>query len=83
MLNKSSKAPHFANVFLVVVLASSLMSTSYIKNSMAVLQEDEETAYLKFASQAVKLSGNSTAGTTMIQLPEAAKGPPIPAKKDI
>ncbi|MGA9169325.1 MAG: hypothetical protein WBZ20_04175 [Nitrososphaeraceae archaeon] len=81
MLNKSSKVLQFANVFLVVVLASSLMSTSYIKNSKAVVQEDEEPAYLKFASQAVKLSGNSTAGTTIFQLPEAAKGPPIPAKK--
>ena len=81
MLNKSSKVLQFANVFLVVVLASSLMSTSYIKNSKAVVQEDEEPAYLKFASQAVKLSGNSTAGTTIIQLPEGAKGPPIPAKK--
>jgi hypothetical protein len=48
MLNKSSKVLQFANVFLVVVLASSLMSTSYIKNSKAVVQEDEETASLMF-----------------------------------
>lgn len=82
MLNKSSKVLQFASIFLVVVLATSLMSASYTKNSKALVQEDEETAYLKFASQAVKQADNSstsTAGAT-IQLPEAAKGPPIPTK---
>ena len=42
--------------------------------------ENEETAYLKFASQAVKQSNNSSTLNATIQLPEAAKGPPIPAK---
>ena len=42
--------------------------------------EDEETAYIKFASQAVKQSDNSSTVNATIQLPEAAKGPPIPAK---
>jgi len=43
--------------------------------------EDEETAYIKFASQAVKQSDNSsTVSSATIQLPESAKGPPIPAK---
>jgi glyoxylase-like metal-dependent hydrolase (beta-lactamase superfamily II) len=85
MLNKaSSEVLHFASIFLAVLLATSLTSTSFIKNSKALVQEDEETAYLKFASQAVKQSGSNNssattaAGTT--QLPEAAKGPPIPAK---
>src|SRR5215217_2041347 len=81
MLNKSSKVLlQFASIFLVVVLATFIMS-AYIQSSKALVQEDEEAAYLKFASQAVKQSSNSsaTAGAN-IQLPEAAKGPPIPAK---
>jgi glyoxylase-like metal-dependent hydrolase (beta-lactamase superfamily II) len=41
--------------------------------------ENEETAYIKFTSQTVKQSDNSTVSAT-IQLPEATKGPPIPAK---
>jgi glyoxylase-like metal-dependent hydrolase (beta-lactamase superfamily II) len=39
--------------------------------------EDEETAYLKFASQTIKESNNNS---STVQIPEAAKGPPIPAK---
>ena len=43
--------------------------------------EDEETAYVKFVSQAVKQSDNSSSTiSATIQLPESAKGPPIPAK---
>jgi glyoxylase-like metal-dependent hydrolase (beta-lactamase superfamily II) len=42
--------------------------------------EDEETTYLKFVSQAVKQSDNSSTVSTTIQLPETTKGPPIPAK---
>jgi glyoxylase-like metal-dependent hydrolase (beta-lactamase superfamily II) len=42
--------------------------------------EDEETAYIKFASQAVKQSDNSSTVNATTQLPEAAQGPPIPAK---
>ena len=82
MLNKSSKILlQFASIFLLVLLATSFTSISYIKNSKALVQEDEETAYLKFASQAVKQSGNSSVTTdATTQLPEAAKGPPIPAK---
>ena len=51
-----------------------------IQSSNVLVQEDEETAYLKFASQAVKQSSNSSATAATTQLPEAAKGPPIPAK---
>jgi glyoxylase-like metal-dependent hydrolase (beta-lactamase superfamily II) len=80
MLNKSNKAlVQFASIFLVVVLATSIMS-AYIQSSKALVQEDEETTYLKFASQAVKQSGNSSATAATTQLPEAAKGPPIPTK---
>ena len=53
---------------------------SGIQSSNALFQEDEETAYLKFASQAIKQSSNSSAIGANIQLPETAKGPPIPAK---
>jgi glyoxylase-like metal-dependent hydrolase (beta-lactamase superfamily II) len=42
--------------------------------------EDEDPAYVKFVSQAVKQSDNSSTVSATIQLPEAAKGPPIPAK---
>jgi glyoxylase-like metal-dependent hydrolase (beta-lactamase superfamily II) len=43
--------------------------------------EDEDPAYVKFVSQAVKQSDNSSSTVSAtIQLPEAAKGPPIPAK---
>jgi glyoxylase-like metal-dependent hydrolase (beta-lactamase superfamily II) len=53
---------------------------SGIQSSNALFQEDEETAYLKFASQAIKQSSNSSATGATIQIPEAARGPPIPAK---
>jgi hypothetical protein len=53
---------------------------SGIQSSGALFQEDEETAYLKFASQTVKQFSNNSATAANIQLPEAAKGPPIPAK---
>ena len=80
MLNKSSKVLlQLASIFLVVVLATSIMS-AYIQSSKALVQVDEETAYLKFASQAVNQSGNNSATTATTQLPEAAKGPSIPTK---
>ncbi len=42
---------------------------------------DEETAYLKFATQTIKESNSSkNATTSTIQIPEAAKMPPILAK---
>jgi glyoxylase-like metal-dependent hydrolase (beta-lactamase superfamily II) len=71
---------------LVILFVSSF---STINNSMLPIRavaaevennEDEETAYIKFASQAVKQSDNSSTVNATIQLPEAAKGPPIPAK---
>jgi glyoxylase-like metal-dependent hydrolase (beta-lactamase superfamily II) len=71
---------------LVILFVSSF---STINNSILPIRavaaevennEDEKTAYLKFASQAVKQSDNSSTVSATIQLPEAAKGPPIPAK---
>jgi glyoxylase-like metal-dependent hydrolase (beta-lactamase superfamily II) len=47
-------------------------------------EENEETAYLKFVSQTLKESNNSNSNknstTSTIQIPDAAKGPVIPAK---
>ncbi|MFL6460187.1 MAG: hypothetical protein ACJ71J_04460 [Nitrososphaeraceae archaeon] len=72
---------------ILVILFISSFST--INNSILPIRavaaevennEDEETAYLKFVSQAVKQSDNSSTVSATIQLPEAAKGPPIPAK---
>jgi glyoxylase-like metal-dependent hydrolase (beta-lactamase superfamily II) len=49
--------------------------------SSNTLFQDEETAYLKFVSQAIKQSSNSSATVSAtIQLPEGTKGPPIPTK---
>jgi glyoxylase-like metal-dependent hydrolase (beta-lactamase superfamily II) len=71
---------------LVILFVSSF---STINNSILPIRavaaevennEDEKKAYIKFASQAVKQSYNSSTVNATIQLPEAAKGPPIPAK---
>lgn len=84
MLNKSSKVLQSGSIFLVILLATSLLST-YIQNSKALVQENEETAYLKFVSQTVNGSNSSSSTnknttTSIVQIPEAAKGPTIPAK---
>jgi glyoxylase-like metal-dependent hydrolase (beta-lactamase superfamily II) len=84
MLNKSSKVLQSGSIFLVILLATSLLST-YSQNSKALVQENEETPYLKFVSQTVKGSNSSSSTnknttTSTVQIPEAAKGPTIPAK---
>jgi glyoxylase-like metal-dependent hydrolase (beta-lactamase superfamily II) len=84
MLNKSSKVLQSGSIFLVILLATSLLST-YSQNSKALVQENEETAYLKFVSQTVNGSNSSSSTnknstTSAVQIPEAAKGPTIPAK---
>lgn len=72
-----------------VILFVSLFST--INNSILPISnspvaaemennEDEEIPYFKFASQIVRQSDNSSTVNTTTQLPEAAKGPPIPTK---
>src|SRR6476659_4697898 len=89
MLNKSSpnsKALRSGSEFLMILLATSavLIPLGLNRNHTAIAQQqqqDEETAYLKFAAQTIKQSNggkNSTTSTT--QIPEAAKGPPIPEK---
>ncbi|HEU4823990.1 MAG TPA: MBL fold metallo-hydrolase [Nitrososphaeraceae archaeon] len=71
---------------LVILFVSSF---STINNSILPIRavaaevqnnEDEESIYIKFVSQAIKQSDNSSTVNATIQLPEAAKGPPIPAK---
>ena len=84
MINKSSKVLQSGSIFLVILLATSLLST-YSQNSKALVQENEETAYLKFVSQTVNGSNSSSSTnknstTSTVQIPEAAKGPTIPAK---
>lgn len=84
MLNKSSKVLQSGSIFLVILLATSLLSTDS-QNSKALVQENEETPYLKFVSQTVNGSNSSSSTnknttTSIVQIPEAAKGPTIPAK---
>lgn len=84
MLNKSSKVLQSGSIFLVILLATSLLSTDS-QNSKALVQENEETPYLKFVSQTVNGSNSSSSTnknttTSTVQIPEAAKGPTIPAK---
>ena len=77
MLNGSlnKKILQFGSIFSLVILVTSLISTSYIQNSKALVQENEESAYLKFVTQTVNDSTNSS---FTVQIPERAKGPPIP-----
>jgi glyoxylase-like metal-dependent hydrolase (beta-lactamase superfamily II) len=84
MLNKSRKVLQSGSIFLVILLATSLLST-YSQNSKALVQENEETAYLKFVSQTINGSNSSSSTnknstTSIVQIPEAAKGPKIPTK---
>src|SRR5215469_4252948 len=80
MLIKSIKV--LTSEWLAILLVTSLRSTSYILKSKALTQEDEESGYLKYASQLIKDSNNSSTSknATTIPIPQAAKGPPIPAK---
>ena len=88
MLNKSSpnsKALRSGAEFLMILLATSavLIPLGLNRNQTAIAQQqqDEETAYLKFAAQTIKQSSSvNNATTSTTQIPEAAKGPPIPAK---
>jgi glyoxylase-like metal-dependent hydrolase (beta-lactamase superfamily II) len=87
MLNKSSlngKVLQSGSVFSVILLATSLLSTSNIQNSKALIQEDhEDYGYLKLAAYAVKQAyaakQNNTVNSTT-RIPAIAMGPQIPAK---
>ncbi|MFZ0896822.1 MAG: hypothetical protein WAZ77_20160 [Candidatus Nitrosopolaris sp.] len=59
MINKSSlhsKVLQSGTIFSLILLATSLLSTSYIQNSKALVQEDDQEDYgcLKIASYVVK-----------------------------
>src|SRR6266496_6838177 len=87
MLNESSlnrKGLQSGSIFALILLTTSLLSTSYVQNSKALVQEDhEDYGYLKFASYAVKQAyaakQNSTVNST-IHIPAIAMGPQIPTK---
>jgi glyoxylase-like metal-dependent hydrolase (beta-lactamase superfamily II) len=79
-LNK--KVLQSVSLISLILLVTSLLSASYIQNSKALPQEDEETAYLKLVTQTVNDSNNSgkNSSSAPVQIPEGAKGPPIPPK---
>jgi glyoxylase-like metal-dependent hydrolase (beta-lactamase superfamily II) len=77
-----------SGTILLILFMSSTINNSILPMSIqtpkalaaAEDKEDEETAYLKFVSQTVNKSNNSKNSTTTVQIPDAAKGPAIPAK---
>ena len=76
-----------SGTILLILFISSTINSSILPMSIqtpkalaAEDKEDEETAYLKFVSQTVNKSNNSKNSTTTVQIPDAAKGPAIPAK---
>ena len=88
MIHGTKKLLKISGTILLILFVSSTTINSSIlpiriqtPNALAAEgKKDEETAYSKFASQAVKQSDNSSTVNATIQLPEATKGPPIPAK---
>ena len=88
MLNRSSlnsKVLQSGTIFSLILLATSLLSTSYIQNTKALVQEadHEDYGYLKFASYVVKQAYAAKQNTTVnstIHIPAIAMGPQIPAK---
>ena len=87
MIHKTKKLLMISGIILVILFISSTINNSILPMSIqtpkalaAEDKEDEETAYLKFVSQTVNKSNNSNNSTTIVQIPDAAKGPAIPAK---
>ena len=89
MIHKTKKLLVVSGTILVILFISSTINSSILlmpiqtpKALAAEDKEDEETAYLKFVSQTVNKSNNSKSSTTTttVQIPDAAKGPAIPAK---
>ena len=89
MIHKTKKLLVVSGTILVILFISSTINNSILPMSIQTLKalaaedkEDEETAYLKFVSQTVNKSNNSKNSTitTIVQIPDAAKGPAIPAK---
>ena len=87
MIYGTKKLLIISGTILVILFVSSTTINSSIlpmriqtpKALAAEDKEDEETAYLKFVSQTVNKSNNSK-NSTIVQIPNAAKGPAIPAK---
>src|SRR5215212_8735122 len=86
MTHKTKKLLMISGTILVILFISSTINNSIFPMSIqtpkvlaAEDKEDEETAYLKFVSQTVNKSNNSK-NSTIVQIPDAAKGAAIPAK---
>jgi glyoxylase-like metal-dependent hydrolase (beta-lactamase superfamily II) len=86
MIHKTKKLLMVSGTILVILFILSTINNSILPMSIqtpkalaAEYKEDEETAYLKFVSQTINKSNNSKNSTT-VQIPDAAKGPAIPAK---
>jgi glyoxylase-like metal-dependent hydrolase (beta-lactamase superfamily II) len=87
MIHGTKKLLMISGTILLILFVSSTINISILpmqiqtpKSLAAEDKEDEETAYLKFVSQTVKESNNSSKNPTTVQIPDAAKGPAIPAK---
>ena len=87
MIHGTKKLLMISGTILLILFISSTINSSILPMSIqtpkalaAEDKEDEETAYLKFVSQTVNKSNNSNNSTTIVQIPDAAKGPAIPAK---
>ena len=87
MIHGTKKLLMISGTILLILFVSSTINSSILpmqiqtpKSLAAEDKEDEETAYLKFVSQIVKESNNSSKNPTTVQITDAAKGPAIPAK---
>ena len=88
MIHKTKKLLMVSGTILLILFMSSTINSSILPMSIqtpkalaaAEDKEDEETAYLEFVSQTVNKSNKSKNSTTTVQIPDAAKGPAIPAK---
>jgi glyoxylase-like metal-dependent hydrolase (beta-lactamase superfamily II) len=87
MIHGTKKLLMISGTILLILFVSSTINSSILpmqiqtpKSLAAEDKEDEETAYLKFVSQTVKESNKSSKNPTTVQIPDAAKGPAIPAK---
>ena len=88
MRHKTKKLLMVSGTILLILFMSSTINSSILPMSIqtpkalaaAEDKEDEETAYLEFVSQTVNKSNKSKNSTTTVQIPDAAKGPAIPAK---
>jgi len=81
----SGQLLRLGSFFSVILLTTSLLSTSYVQNSKALVQENdrEDYGYLKFADYAIKQAYAAKQNSTVkpiTSIPATAMGPQIPAK---